>query len=136
VLIVVQSTMTPGTINLTVTGTGLTPATLALTTVAQQTTPVVPGVQSMNAFRDQAGLLTCTHNPGGKNIRVGYRLDTPGAINLSVVSSSGRVVNCLTSKYHKAGTYSMEWDATGKSGVYFLVLKTNNNRMVRKAFFF
>jgi beta-galactosidase len=134
VLIVVQSTMTPGTINLTVTGTGLTPASLTLTTVAQQTTPVVPGVQSMNAFRDQAGLLTCTHNPGGKKMLVTYRVDVPGTINLSVVSSSGRLVNCLTNKYHKAGTYSMDWNPMNKSGVYFFVLKTNNNQMVRKAF--
>jgi hypothetical protein len=65
---------------------------------------------------------------------VNYRVDVPGTINLSVVSSSGRVVNCLTNKYHKAGTYFMDWNAFDKSGVYFLVLKTNNNRMVRKAF--
>jgi hypothetical protein len=61
-------------------------------------------------------------------------VDVPGAVNLSVISPSGRTVSCLTNKYHKAGTYSMDWNPVNKSGVYFFVLKTNDNRMVRKEF--
>ena len=126
--------MTPGTINVTVNSGTLTSASLAITTVAQSVTPVQHDVSSMKVLRDGAGLFTCTYNPGGKNIRVGYRLDTPGAINLSVVSSSGRLVRCLTDTYRKAGTYFVEWDALSRSGVYFFVLKTGNGTIVRKAF--
>jgi beta-galactosidase len=133
-LIVIQSTPTPGTINVTVNSGTLTSATLALTTVAQQINTVVRGPASMNTVRDQGGFLTCTHNPGSRKILVGYGVDIPGNISLSVVSPSGRMVKCLTNKYHKAGAYSVDWNPMDKSGVYFLVLKSGNSSTVRKAF--
>jgi hypothetical protein len=134
VLIVIQSTPTPGTINVTVNSGTLTSASLAITTVAQSITPVRRDVSSMNALHNQAGLFTCIHNPGGKNMLVSFRVNEPGTVNLSVISPSGRTVKCLTNKYHEAGTYSMDWNPIDKSGVYFLVLKTGNNSTVRKAF--
>jgi beta-galactosidase len=133
-LIVIQSTPTPGTINVTVNSGTLTSATLALTTVAQQINTVVRGPALMNTLREKTGFLTCTHNPGSKKLLVGYGVDIPGNINLSVVSPSGRIVKCLTNKYHKAGAYSVDWNPMDKSGVYFLVLKTGNSSTVRKAF--
>jgi len=133
VLIVIQSTPTPGTINVTVNSGTLTSASLAITTMAQSITPVVQGA-SMNALRDRASLFTCAQNPGSKNIRVSYRVDVPGIINLSVISPSGRMVKCLTNKYYKAGAYSLDWNALSRSGVYFFVLKTGNTSAVRKAF--
>jgi len=133
-LIVIQSTTTPGTINVTVSSGTLTSATLALTTVAQQINTAIRGPASMNTLANgRASLLSCVQNPGSKNIRVGYRVDVPGAINLSVVSFSGRTVGCLTNAYHKAGTYSLEWNPLNKSGVYFFVLKTSNDKTIRKA---
>ncbi|MGB7567846.1 MAG: glycoside hydrolase family 2 TIM barrel-domain containing protein [Chitinivibrionales bacterium] len=134
VLIVIQSTPTPGTINVTVNSGTLTPATLAITTVAQSTTPVVQGAYSMNALRDRASLFTCAQNPGSKTIRVSYRVDVPGAVSLSVVSPSGRTVSYLTNRYHQAGAYSADWNARSRNGVYFFVLKTGNTSAVRKAF--
>ncbi len=132
-LIVIQSTPTPGTINVTVSSGSLTQATLALTTVPQENIPIKTVSPLINALVNQAGLLTCAQNPNNKTIRVNYRVDAPGAINLSVVSPSGRMVRCLNNSYEKAGTYSTEWNPTTRSGVYFFVLKTNNNKMVRKA---
>jgi beta-galactosidase len=134
VLIVIQSTTTPGTINLSVSAPGLAPATLVLTTVAQQTTPVAQGFHSMNALRGQKDLLTCSYNASSKKMQILYHIDVPGTVNLSVVSPSGRVVNFLTNKHHESGTYSTEWNAMNKTGVYFFVLKTDGNRLVRKAF--
>jgi beta-galactosidase len=134
VLIVIQSTPTPGTINLTVTSGTLTPASLALTTVAQQINTVVRPTPLINALGGRASLFTCTQNPANKNIRVRYRVDVPGVINLSVISPSGRMVQCLTNNYLLAGSYSTDWNPLTRSGVYFIVLKTNNIRIVRKAF--
>jgi Beta-galactosidase/beta-glucuronidase len=133
VLIVIQSTLVPGTINVTVSSAGLTSASLTITTVAQSITPVQQGAYSMNALRDCASLFSCIQNPGSKNMRVNYRVDVPGPVSLSVISSSGRMVKCLMNKYQKAGNYFAEWNTMSRSGVYFFVLKTNNNRMVRKA---
>ena len=119
-LIVIQSTTTPGTINVTVSSGTLTSATLALTTVAQQINTAIRGPASMNTLANgRASLLSCVQNPGSKNIRVGYRVDVPGAINLSVVSFSGRTVGCLTNAYHKAGTYSLEWNPGTRAGSTF-----------------
>ncbi len=124
----------PGTINVTVSSGTLTSATLALTTVAQQINTAIRGPASMNTLASgRASLLSCVQNPGSKNIRVDYRVDVPGAVNLSVISSSGRAVSCLTNKYHQTGTYSLEWNPMNKSGVYFFVLKTSNDKTIRKA---
>jgi hypothetical protein len=134
VLIVIQSTTTPGTINVTVNSGSLTPATLTLTTSAQPVNIIKPGSSLMSAAGGNAHLFTYAQNPGSKNIHVNYQVDNPGIVGLSVVSSSGRLVSCLTNKYHKAGTYSLEWNAMNKSGVYFFVMKTNAVQSVRKAF--
>ena len=129
----IQSTMEPGTINVTVSSGTLTPAGLILTTVAQQVNTIQPVAPSVNALGGR-GLLTCAHNTGSKNIRVRYRVDVPGDIKLSVISPSGRMINSLTNSYHEAGTYSTEWNAKTRSGVYYFVLKTNSNKIVRKVF--
>jgi beta-galactosidase len=132
-LIVMQSTTVPGTINLTVNSGSLTPATLTLTTSAQAVNTIKPDAPMAKVLGDGIGRFTCVQNPGNKNIRVNYRVDNPGAINLSVISFSGRLISCLTNKYHKAGAYSLEWNPMNKSGVYFFVLKTDNGKTIRKA---
>ena len=134
VLIVLQSTMDTGTINVTVSSTGLTSASLAIKTVPPSISTAVRGALSMKALGNRSGSLTWTRNPVRNSLRINYRVDEPGIISLSVISPSGRTVHCLTNSYHEAGTYSLDWNPVNKSGVYFFVLKTNNNRMVRKAF--
>jgi hypothetical protein len=134
VLIVIQSTTTPGTINLTVSASGLTPATLTLTTTGQPVNTVKPGSPLVSRLGNGLSMFTCTQNPGSKNIRAHYRVDVPGNVGISVVSSSGSLVGRLTDKYHKAGTYSSDWNATNKSGVYFFVMKTDAGKIVRKSF--
>ena len=132
-LIVIQSTPDTGTINVTISSTGLTAASLAIKTVPQSVSTALQRAASMNPAETRAGLFSCVQNPGGKNVRVRYRVDAPGIVNLSVVSSSGRLVSRLTNNYQNAGTYSAEWNAKNKNGVYFFVLKTNAGKMVRKA---
>jgi hypothetical protein len=131
-LIVIQSTMDTGTISVTVSSAPLTSASLTIKTVPQQIATVVRGVPSMNSIESRRGLFSCAQQPGYKIIRVRYGVDVPGKISLSVISPSGRMVKCLTDKFHSAGTYSTEWNAINKSGVYFFVLKTNNNTSVQK----
>jgi beta-galactosidase len=133
VLIVIQSTMVPGTINVTVSAPGLAPSSLTLTTVPQPITTSIRSAPLRNVLESRVDLFTCKYNPGSKNIEVRYRVDIPGAITLSVFSASGRIVNCLTNnKYRTAGTYSTEWNARVRSGVYLFALKMNNRQMTRK----
>jgi hypothetical protein len=111
----------------------LTPATLTLITSAQPVNVIDRGPSLMSMQKESIGFFFCAQNPGNKNVRVKYRVDVPGAVNLSVVSFSGRTVGCLTNAYHKAGAYSLEWNPLNKSGVYFFVLKTNSDKTIRKA---
>jgi hypothetical protein len=132
VLIVIQSTTTPGTIDVAVTGTGLAGANLTLT--SGQTAVGKIDAPLLSCRADQIGLLTCARNPGNKTVKIGYRVDAPGMVDLAVISSSGRMVRRLTNTFQKTGMYSMEWNAGNKSGVYFFVLKTNDNTTVKKTF--
>jgi hypothetical protein len=129
----IQSTMSPGTITVTVSSGTLIQATLTLTTTAQSVKTIQPGVFSQTMVGNGVSLFSCVQNPVDKNIRVNYRVDVPGRISLSVVSSSGQTIRCLTNTFHKAGTYSVDWNTMNKSGVYFFVLKTKNDKMIRKA---
>jgi beta-galactosidase len=132
VLIVIQSTTTPGTIDVAVSGTGLAGANLTLT--SGQTAVGKIDAPLLSCRADQIGMLTCARNPGNKTVKIGYRVDAPGMVDLAVISSSGRMVRRLTNTFQKTGMYSTEWNAGNKSGVYFFVLKTNDNTTVRKTF--
>jgi hypothetical protein len=134
VLIVIQSTMVPGTINVMVSGTGLTSASLALTTVSQQVGVIKRSASSLSSALNSESRFSFVQMPGSKNIRVNYLVGAAACVTLSVVSSSGRMVGCLTNKYHQSGAYTLDWNAINKTGVYFLVLKVNNDVVVRKAF--
>jgi beta-galactosidase len=132
-LIVLQSTTDPGTISLTVNSANLTPASLTLTTTAQPVKTIDPKAPLVKRFGDKASILTYSRNPGNKNIRIGYRIEVPGKVSLSVISPSGRIVKTLVNTFCKSGAYSMEWNAKARSGVYFIVLKTDNGTLVRKS---
>ena len=132
-LIVIQSTMDTGTINITVSSGSLTSAGLTIKTMPQQIVTAVSGAPAKDALAGRQGLFTCARIPGGKNIRIRYDVDYPGMVNLSVISSSGRTVTCLTNKCLRAGTYSADWNAVNKGGVYFFVLKIGSDLMIRKA---
>ena len=80
-------------------------------------------------------MLTCARNPGNKTVKIGYRVDAPGMVDLAVISSSGRMVRRLTNTFQKTGMYSTEWNAGNKSGVYFFVLKTGTGKVIRKSIF-
>ena len=129
----IQSTTTPGTITLAVSSANLTSANLTLTTALQPPTPIRSGAPLVNTLSGGNAISKCVQNPGKKNIRIDYRVAAPGIIHISIMSPSGRIVRCLANKYHKIGNYSLEWNANNPSGVYFFVMKTDNNLSVRKA---
>ncbi|HFE62846.1 MAG TPA: T9SS type A sorting domain-containing protein, partial [Caldithrix sp.] len=53
---------------------------------------------------------------------------------LAVYNSLGQKVAQLSSGYLSAGEHKVVWDASDKaSGVYYVMLKSNGHRVVRKA---
>jgi hypothetical protein len=84
-------------------------------------------------------LASCMPNPFRSHTQISYALPTAGNVSLRVYDVSGRTVRTLASGFHRAGSYSVSWDARdgrGRQvpyGVYFLRLDTPGFRAVKKA---
>ncbi len=113
-LIVIQSTLVPGTITVTVSSSGLASNSVTLTTVAQTVTPVLRGAPLPNAQGSRVDLFTCTYSPGSRNIQIRYRVEAAGAVNLSVYSASGRILRCLTNSSQPAGSLCRRMERNGQ----------------------
>jgi hypothetical protein len=64
VLIVIQSTMDTGTINVTVSSTGLTSANLTIKTVPQSISTAIQRAFLVKPLETRAGLFTCIQESG------------------------------------------------------------------------
>jgi beta-galactosidase len=132
-LIVIQSTLVPGTITVTISSPGLASGTVTLTTVAQPVTTAIKNAPLRGIAADPVDLFTCRYNPGARSVQLRYRVAVPGSVSLSVFSASGRMVKSLVQNSRQTtGLYAAEWNAAARSGVYLFVLKANNSRIVRK----
>lgn len=66
-------------------------------------------------------------NPFNPTTAIGYQLSAISDVNLIVYNILGEKVATLVSEKQPAGTYKVEWDATGfASGVYLYQIVTNN----------
>ena len=65
-------------------------------------------------------------NPFNPETVISYRLPTASEVELSIYNVLGQKVVTLVSGKQKAGSYKVEWDATGfVSGIYLYRLETN-----------
>jgi len=72
-------------------------------------------------------------NPFNPTTAISYRLSAVSEVELSVYNVLGEKVTTLVSESQRAGTYSVEWDASGlASGIYYYELRTENFRDVKK----
>ncbi len=73
-------------------------------------------------------------NPFNPITTINYELPITNYVDLSVYNLLGQKVAVLVNKYQPAGTYQMEWDASGfGSGVYFYRLQSESGYVqVRK----
>jgi FlgD Ig-like domain/Beta-propeller repeat len=78
-------------------------------------------------------------NPFAGAARVTYSLPEPGSVQLSVIDIGGRVVQALSNEFQPAGTHSVYWDGTNRSGVsapsgvYYYVLDWNGRQAAERA---
>ena len=66
-------------------------------------------------------LLPAYPNPFNPSTKIDYVLSNSNIINLSVYDIYGRQIEELLNEYHRAGEYSITWDASRQpSGIYFI----------------
>jgi hypothetical protein len=66
--------------------------------------------------------FSTTVYPNPFNLSVNISFDLPVSVNvkIDIFNVLGRKVETLTGRYHEAGTYTIEWEASNQaSGIYF-----------------
>jgi hypothetical protein len=77
-------------------------------------------------------------NPFSGGTTIGFRMDEPGTVSVSIYDAQGRVVRRLLDGTMKAGTHILQWDGRGDGGarlpcgVYFYRLRTGGRTEYRK----
>lgn len=93
------------------------------------------GVQSSGSDELLPTSLCITHFPifAKENLKISYGIPENGDVSLTVYDVTGSVVKAITHTHHHPGYYSEMINTEGlSSGVYFLVLKQNNEKVSKK----
>jgi D-alanyl-D-alanine carboxypeptidase len=87
----------------------------------------IDGLEDYNeALPKDFALLQNYPNPFNPTTVISYELKVKSNVDLSIYNLLGQKVATLVSKDHTAGSYQVQWDATGfSSGVYFYKLETD-----------
>ena len=99
-------------------------------------------VKAVGAVPQDFKLANPYPNPFNNGTRIEYQLPKAGEINLSIFNTNGQLIKTLAQQYVSSpGTYNINWDgtndlgATVSTGLYIIVLRTNEFTQVRKAVF-
>ncbi|MCX7785070.1 MAG: SBBP repeat-containing protein [candidate division WOR-3 bacterium] len=82
--------------------------------------------------------LNAIPNPFINQTTIQYSLPQKSNVLISIYDASGTLIKHLVKEQKEAGTYSANWDGTDnhnkrvRQGIYFYVLKTDDNKMQRK----
>jgi len=72
-------------------------------------------------------------NPFNPVTTIFYDLPKSSDVTLSIYDITGRLVQTLVNQHQNAGTYQIQWDASGySSGVYFYQIKADGFQQVKK----
>jgi hypothetical protein len=84
------------------------------------------GIEDQSYIIKECVLYQNHPNPFNCHTLINYHLPKTSEVNLSVYNLLGQKVTVLVSEEQPAGSYEVEWDATGiESGVYFYKLLTD-----------
>jgi len=84
-------------------------------------------------FPEKFSLMQNYPNPFNPKTVINYQLPITNYVDLSIYNMLGQKVAVLVSEKQSAGSYQVEWDATGfASGVYFYILQAGDFRDVKK----
>ncbi len=72
-------------------------------------------------------------NPFNNTTQIFYSIENSGEVEISIYNSAGRKIRQLVNTYLPAGSYRLDFDASGlSSGVYLYVLRSNGQSVTRK----
>lgn len=92
--------------------------------IYQNGTGLPTSIEALEAER-MAVQLTNYPNPFTNSTAISYKLKEAGQIDISIYNASGRKVESFYSGWQPAGTYSINWDATGlPAGIYLARMET------------
>ncbi|MBT7115272.1 MAG: T9SS type A sorting domain-containing protein, partial [Candidatus Marinimicrobia bacterium] len=78
-------------------------------------------------------LLPAYPNPFNPSTKIDYVLSNSNIINLSVYDIYGRQIEELLNEYHRAGEYSITWNASRQpSGIYFIKMMSGKFNSTQK----
>ena len=97
----------------------------------------VQGGKTGNSAPADFGLQQNYPNPFNQSTKIRYQLAKNSRVNLTIYDINGRVVRTLVNARQAAGTYECTWngrsdDAPATTGIYFAVLKTRDEKDVRR----
>ncbi|MEM7369377.1 MAG: T9SS type A sorting domain-containing protein [Bacteroidota bacterium] len=95
------------------------------------------GLTNVNSIKDDINdllNLTVAPNPFNQSTTISYNLTRPGMVQMNVFDATGKVVSTLVNGPQRVGEQRVEWTANARlsSGLYFLVLKTDEGYMTKK----
>ncbi len=80
-------------------------------------------------------LLQNYPNPFNSSTKIKYQIPNSAAVSLKIFDALGCLVKNLIDEKQDAGTYECNFNAADlSSGLYFLVLQTDNNKSIKKMF--
>jgi hypothetical protein len=108
--------------------------TEVMCTTIKYTDPTVVGiVHDPTTFPDLFRLEQNYPNPFNPKTVIKYQLPASSQVDLSIFNILGQKITTLVSEQQAAGTYEVNWDASGlASGMYFYKLETPANVQVQK----
>ncbi|MEO0020434.1 MAG: M1 family aminopeptidase [candidate division WOR-3 bacterium] len=72
-------------------------------------------------------------NPVWRSLLINYTLPKPATISLEIFDVSGKRIKCLKAGKQTQGNHSLTWESNKlPAGIYFLTLKTEKEKLVRK----
>jgi serine protease AprX len=79
-------------------------------------------------------LLVNYPNPFNSSIKISYHLFEAGEISIIILNNIGQQMDILYSGYQNAGLHDLSWETFEMaSGIYYIVLRTQNNILTQKA---
>ena len=108
-------------------------AELIYTAWKEAGSPSITGVDLSGMNNCNISLESVAPNPVSVSANITFSLKSPANISVTVHDVRGRLVTTLVEGVLSQGEYSVKWDsANEKSGLYFVALNSNGNRLTQK----
>jgi len=97
--------------------------------------PRPPGIRSPSVSESPQGFLAIKPSILKERGVIEYQVSTPGPVSLDIYDPTGRLVKSLLNTCVEPGIYKIEWDSNLPSGVYFVSLRIQGERYVKRVVF-